>query len=412
MLALVNADQMVMVPNIGMIEKEFHITDKEIGYLAGSCTLVGALFSLICGFLADKIARKPLLLYSVLLSTIPSFLSAFAGNYQQLFILRTMSGIGIGALFPIIFSYAGDAFATEHRPNVNASLSTAISVGVLIAMVLAGFTGARWGWRLPFILLSILNIAVILLFYAFAKEPIRGSQECVFSPGGYVCEKKIAFSDYMALFTTRTNFILFLQGLIGTVPWGAIPYFLVEFLQRFHGLTKEHSTLVFLLFGVGNILGIYVGGIAAGKLALRKVSYMPIFCAVTTLVGLAFTILTFNVKISSPRMNFFVICLLGLASSAFLSMTAANIKTMLMNVNLPEHRGRIFSIFNLTDSAGTGIGRTLGGVFSVALGSLGMALTVCTLFWFPCALILLCAAATLPSDIRKTSQAMQRGNRP
>ncbi|HNR80078.1 MAG TPA: MFS transporter, partial [Mesotoga infera] len=127
MMVFLNADQMVMSPNIGEIEAEFAITKADIGLIQGSFTIVGALVSLAWGFLADKYNRKLLLLLSVLVGEIPCFLSAFVQSFPQLFITRALTGIGVGALFPVVFSFAGDTFKESHRPKVNAFLSTAIS---------------------------------------------------------------------------------------------------------------------------------------------------------------------------------------------------------------------------------------------------------------------------------------------
>ncbi|HNS34986.1 MAG TPA: MFS transporter, partial [Mesotoga sp.] len=84
MMVLLNADQMVMSPNIGEIETEFGITKADIGLIQGSFTIVGALISLLWGFLADKYSRKHLLLFSVLVGEIPCFLSAFVQTFPQL----------------------------------------------------------------------------------------------------------------------------------------------------------------------------------------------------------------------------------------------------------------------------------------------------------------------------------------
>ncbi|WP_296905043.1 hypothetical protein [Thermotoga sp.] len=57
LMVLLNADQMVMSPNIGAIEHEFGITDVQIGFVASSSTALGAAlkvsayFWLICAVL-------------------------------------------------------------------------------------------------------------------------------------------------------------------------------------------------------------------------------------------------------------------------------------------------------------------------------------------------------------------------
>ncbi|MDP1136622.1 hypothetical protein Q6325_28615, partial [Klebsiella pneumoniae] len=46
MMVFLNADQMVMSPNMGEIEAEVGITKADIGLIQGSFTIVGALISL------------------------------------------------------------------------------------------------------------------------------------------------------------------------------------------------------------------------------------------------------------------------------------------------------------------------------------------------------------------------------
>lgn len=410
MMVLLNADQMVMSPNIGMIEEEFGITDRQIGYIAGSFTIIGAIISLIWGYLSDRFSRKNLLLFAVLVGEIPCFLTAFAVNFTQLFILRALSGIGMGALFPVIFSFTGDTFGEEERPKVNAMLSTAISLGAIVGMIVAGFLGGTYGWRLPFILVSVPNVFIAILFYIIVKEPERGASEVAVGElveKGYKYTSKVRLSDYLVLFKNKTNLILFIQGILGTIPWGAIPYFLVEFLKRNRGFTASEATLIFIFFGIGNVLGIYFGGIVGGKLYKKNPKYMPLFSGISTAIGAGFALLVLNVEVQADISGFIILSLLGMVAAALASITGPNMKTMLMNVNVPENRGRIFSIFNLTDSLGTGAGKFIAGSISTVLGSLGAAMNISAMFWLPCAGVLLISVFTLQGDIKKLHVKMK-----
>ena len=109
--------------------------------------------------------------------------------------------------------------------------------------------------------------------------------------------------------------------------------------------------------------------------------------------------------------NYIVLASLGFFSAALASMTGPNVKTMLLNVNEPENRGRIFSIFNLTDSLGTGIGKLVGGLISTALGSLGAALNISALFWLPCAVLLFFVTAFMSKDIGRLNKIMEEKRR-
>ena len=95
-VGLLNADQNLINSTLGAIEQEFRVTDADIGLMSGLFTILGAVVSLLVGFLSDKWNRKMLFVYSVLLSEIPCLLTAFTVNYQQFFICRILTGFGRG----------------------------------------------------------------------------------------------------------------------------------------------------------------------------------------------------------------------------------------------------------------------------------------------------------------------------
>jgi predicted MFS family arabinose efflux permease len=201
----------------------------------------------------------------------------------------------------------------------------------------------------------------------------------------------------------RTNLYLFVQGLVGTIPWGAIPLFLVKFLSESRGFSIQEATTVFLFFGIGTTLGTIFGGLAGGALFKRKPSWLPLLCAITTFAGAFMAMLIFILPLGKDLL---LTLAFGLVASFIASVTNPNVKTMLLDVNVPENRGSIFSIFNLTDSVGTGFGKFIGGILSVALGT-GAALSISSAMWIPCAVLLLVISYIFSGDIRRMQQKLQ-----
>lgn len=397
MAVFLNADNLVLSPNIDAIEREFGVSDAAIGNISMLFVVIGALVSLIWGFLGDKGSRKLLFVLSIVIGELPCALTAVAANYTQFFWLRILCGIGVGASYPILFSLVADLFDEKDRGKAAAFVAAAIGFGSVLGPLVGGYGGAVWGWRLPFFVVAAPNFVLALIFWLFVKEPQRGMSEEGFkdlADQGFVYPRTISLSDYRRLFTIRTNLILLLQGIAGCVPWGAIPLFLVAYLTRERGFDLNGATTVFLVFGIGNILGILLGGIIGGSLYRRSPSAVPVFSGVTTIVGALMAVAVFQ---ESWVQGYWAIVTLGFATSLMASLTGPNVKMMLMNVNVPENRGAIFSVFNLTDSLGTGIGRAIGG-WLVQLVTIAPAMVVSSLFWIPCGLLLLFLARRFPWD--------------
>jgi len=198
----------------------------------------------------------------------------------------------------------------------------------------------------------------------------------------------------------RTNVALFVQGVAGTIPWGAF-FFLNKFLESEKGLSTAAATTVYLVFGVGMVAGTIAGGKLGAMAFAKSRRALPLFCAVTTFLGAALTVAV--VYLRAPTV---VLSLLGFAAASLAAMTGPNMKTMLLDVNVPESRGPIFSIFNLTDSLGTGLGRWVAGIISLIAGLSG-ALAICAAFWLICAVVLWMAGALFPKDVDELHRRME-----
>ncbi|MHB8064032.1 MAG: MFS transporter, partial [Ruminiclostridium sp.] len=367
-VGFLNADQNIMSATLETIEKEFNVNDYDIGIMSALFTVVGAVISIIWGYLSDKKNRKILFTVSILIAEIPCLLTAFSQNYEQFFILRILTGIGVGASFPTTFSMLGDMFDEKKRAGAVTWLVTVMGVGQIAGMAIGGYLGPAFGWRIPFIVATIPGIIATVFFCLFVSEPKRGvSEESLkdLIAEGYVYSRTIKLSDYIGLAKVRTNVYLFIQGLVGTIPWGATLLFLIKFLTQNRGFSTEQATTVFLFFGLGTIVGIVAGGTLGGRLFKKKEALVPILCSITTFAGSVVALMIFVLPLGN---NLPVTILLGFSASFILSITSPNVKKMLMDVNVPENRGTIYSVFNLTDSVGTGIGKWIGGILSVSFG--------------------------------------------
>ena len=119
LIALMNlflfADQNLMAPNLTQIAHDFGFNDVQRdvmlgGHISFVFWILGGLVTLAIGYLTDKISRRNLFLFVIIVGELPCLLTGFAQNYDQLFWLRALTGIGIGGALPLTFSIIGDYF--------------------------------------------------------------------------------------------------------------------------------------------------------------------------------------------------------------------------------------------------------------------------------------------------------------
>lgn len=110
------ADQNLLAPNLSLIANEFNFNkiekDQKLGQdISVGFFCIGGLFSLIVGYLTDKMNR--IILYSIIIGIGESFcfFTYFTTSYLGLYICRIGTGISIGGAVPIIFSLLADFYS-------------------------------------------------------------------------------------------------------------------------------------------------------------------------------------------------------------------------------------------------------------------------------------------------------------
>ena len=241
LLALMNlflfADQNLMAPNLTQIARDLGLNDVQRDVMLGGDIsavfwILGSVITLGIGYLTDLVSRKKLFLIVIVIGEIPCLMTGFVQNYDQLFWMRALTGIGIGGALPLTYSMIGDYFSHGNRASATAWIGLAEGLGIAAGQLLAGFMGPVMGWRLPFIIVALPNFALCLLFLLTVREPARGVTEESLKElieKGLAYTGKINWRGYRDLFKIKSNIMVFVQGIPGTVPWGVFFIFLNDF---------------------------------------------------------------------------------------------------------------------------------------------------------------------------------------
>ena len=309
--AFLYADQNLLSPNLSAVAEEFGFDDREKdlylgGYLQLAFFVVGAPASLIIGWLADKTPRVRLLAVVVAIGEAPCLGTFWVETYWQLFATRALTGVAVGGCLPLLFSVCGDLFPANERAYVATVLTVATGAGIALGQIMAGTVGPAFGWRVPFLLAAAPAMLLALAAYLTIEEPERGAMEQAVrerarasaetkdterdtgvtrSPSGttattrssrdarderderaaaaavpFAYAAKIDLAKLRRQLGVPSNALILAQGLPGTVPWGMLNAYFVDYLHAQKGLAVEEGTLAVTLFGLGAVVGTVAGG--------------------------------------------------------------------------------------------------------------------------------------------------------
>jgi DHA1 family tetracycline resistance protein-like MFS transporter len=201
----------VDVLGIGIIIPILPFFVESFGVGAGVVTALFAVFSLFSffsspflGALSDKIGRRPVLIISLLSTTIGWLIFAAANSVFFLFLGRIIDGLAAGN-FPIAQNYLLDIAKTEKEKTANLGLIGAIfGIGFIIGPMFGGLLGS-FSLRLPFYFVGFLALLNTIFAYFYLPETNHTRREGKISlnplvPIVSVIKQKIFLSGLLAIF--------------------------------------------------------------------------------------------------------------------------------------------------------------------------------------------------------------------
>lgn len=100
------------------------------------------------GSLSDRATRRSVLLGCMAIFTASLLMTAGASGIVGLYLSRLLSGVGAGAVLPVLLAHVSESYAKEERTGRFAYLVTAVMTGSLVGPYLGGLATlpGAWSW--------------------------------------------------------------------------------------------------------------------------------------------------------------------------------------------------------------------------------------------------------------------------
>src|SRR5262245_21232916 len=125
-------------------------TQDQISWVLTSYIVAAAIATPLTGFLAGRIGRTRLLLWSVAGFTLVSMLCGAAQSLEQIVVFRLLQGVFGASLVPLSQSVMIDTYPPEKRAGAMALWGMGVMVGPILGPTLGGWLTEYYNWRWVF----------------------------------------------------------------------------------------------------------------------------------------------------------------------------------------------------------------------------------------------------------------------
>lgn len=156
---------------IAALAVEWNLTPTEMGWI-GSINSIGmAVGALVFGLMADRFGRKAVFMWTLVIFSVASGLSAATTTLAAFMVLRFFVGMGLGGELPVASTLVSESVAPKERGRVVVLLESFWAGGWLLAAIISYFVIPTYGWRVALILTAIPAFYAIYLRISLPDSP-------------------------------------------------------------------------------------------------------------------------------------------------------------------------------------------------------------------------------------------------
>lgn len=344
----------IVLPILPFLANDLHLTALQMSSLIIIWALAQLITAPLWGRMADKIGRKPVLLFGVFGFGVAFLILVFAQNYWQLLILRLIGAALSSGTQPAAYSMIADQTDKKTRSQTIAKMGAVNGLGFLCGPSLGGLLSPL-GVMAPFIVAGCLAFITLPFIVLFIKDSMDQSKE---EEKSFSNRETLSFWKSISMIT-KTGYwdlytIILGLSLAASSFFGLIGYFMIA---RF----DASPTYVSLAFSVQAGTSVMV------QFLLLQRLYKYWDDETITKMGLMITTVGYCFISFSPAIAalFFGCLLTGLGQSLVRPTTTA-----LLSKRNEMGQGITMGLQHSMDSLGRIIGPIWGGwIFSIAVAA-------------------------------------------
>ncbi|WP_316845840.1 MFS transporter [Pedobacter psychrodurus] len=254
----------------------------NFGYLMAIFLWIYGLMSPVSGIIADKLNRKWLIVGSLLVWSLVTFLMGYATTFNQIYWLRALMGVSEALYIP-----AGLSLIADYHSSKTRSIAIGIHMtGLYMGQALGGFgatIASKFSWQATFHSFGFVGIvyAMVLVFFLREKKNIELSEK------ESVQIKPSLFKGLALLFSNISFWVILIYFAIPSLPGWATKNWLPTLFANNLGIDMAQAgPISTITIAASSFLGVIFGGILSDRWVQKNIKGR----IYTSAIGLGLTI--------------------------------------------------------------------------------------------------------------------------
>lgn len=155
------------------ISREWGIAPETLGYILSAELLGMTVGAVVLAGMGDRFGRRTVLIPSVLLVAVSTFITAYTETITQLVSARLATGLGVGGVLTAAATLASEFVPSRSRAAVVTLVTTGFAVGSLLAGVVAAYSLEHYNWQMIFLVGSAMGGVILVLALLFVPESME-----------------------------------------------------------------------------------------------------------------------------------------------------------------------------------------------------------------------------------------------
>lgn len=156
---------------LAALAKDWELSARTVAWI-GSVNSIGmAVGAFLFGLMADRYGRRFIFIFTLLLFSIASGLTAFTTGLALFLILRFFIGMGLGGELPVASTLVAESIAPHERGRIVVLLESFWAFGWILAALIGYFIITDYGWRVAMLLSALPALYAVYLRLNLPDSP-------------------------------------------------------------------------------------------------------------------------------------------------------------------------------------------------------------------------------------------------